>query len=404
MFERFQEVQAERSEVSRVAHESFDGALTVKALGREDYETSRFRRSSERLRDSYIGVGRMWAFYRAVVESIPMLTSVAVLVVGAVRIRSGHVTPGDLVTIMYLFSLLTIPVRLIGFVTWDLAHSHAAWQRVEKVLMADDLIEHGSIQPRTGGGAEVDSDSVAFGYTPQETVLAAVDLEVPAGRTVAIVGPTASGKSTLALLLARLWDPSDGSIRLDGRDLRQFAPSALPGEVAYVAQETFLFGDTIRSNIEMGRSLGDEAVAAAARLAAAEEFILELPAEYDTVIGERGTTLSGGQQQRIALARALARKPRLLIVDDATSAVDPSVEARILRGLRDAELPSTVLVVAYRPASIALADEVIFLEGGRVVAHGTHEELLRTIPGYARLLTAYAVDAAERAEAKSMRP
>jgi ABC-type multidrug transport system fused ATPase/permease subunit len=399
MFEKFQEVQAQRAEVSRVAHESFDGALTVKALGREDYEANRFRRSSEALRDTYVEVGRLWAFYRAIVESLPMLTSVAVLVVGALRIRSGDVSAGNLITIMYLFSLLTIPVRLMGWVTWDLAHSHAAWQRVAAVLEANDVVEHGNLLPVAGGGAEVDSEAVAFGYTADELVLTNVDLEIPAGRTIAIVGPTASGKSTLALLMARLWDPIDGSIRLDGRDLRQFAPSALPGEVAYVSQDTFLFGATVESNITMGRPEPAAAVADAARLAGAARFIETLPDGYDSVIGERGTTLSGGERQRIALARALIRRPRLLILDDATSAVDPSVEAQILRGLREAELPSTVVVVAYRPSSITIADEVVYLEAGRVVAHGTHHELLSSTPGYARLLTAYAADAAARAEA-----
>ena len=196
-----------------------------------------------------------------------------------------------------------------------------------------------------------------------------------------MVGRTASGKSTLAVLLARLWDPSTGIIHLDGRDLRSFARSELAREVAFVSQETFLFDDTVRGNITLGLTIPDDEVREAARLAGADGFISQLPAGYDTRIGERGTSLSGGQRQRLALARALVRRPRLLILDDATSAVDPSVEAEILRGLRHAGLPSTVIVVAYRRSSIVLADEVICIEDGRVVAQGSHRDLLERAPG-----------------------
>lgn len=211
-----------------------------------------------------------------------------------------------------------------------------------------------------------------------------------------MVGATGSGKTTLMLLLARLWDPDTGRITLDGRDLRSFARSELSTEVAYVPQTTFLFDDTVRGNITLGAPLSDDEVEEAARLAGAHPFIVELPMGYDTRIGERGTTLSGGQQQRLALARALVRRPRLLLLDDATSAVDPSIEAEILRRLTKAELPSTVVIVAYRRASIVLADEVLFIEHGRVIAQGSHEELLASIPGYARLLRAYEDDAIRR--------
>jgi ABC-type multidrug transport system fused ATPase/permease subunit len=398
MFVAFQEAQRRRGEVSAVAHESFDGALTVKALGREADETVRLQRASERLRDKLIEVGRMWGNYRAVVESLPPITTVVLLIVGALRIRAGIIVPGDLVTIAYLLSLLAVPVRLVGFVLWELAASQAAWRRVAGILDVDEYVAHGTLEARAEtSGAAVEGREVSFRYEADEVVLTDVRLDIAPGRTIAVVGPTASGKSTLAMLLARLWDPTSGEIHLDGRDLRAFARSELPREVAFVSQEAFLFDDTVRRNISLGLDIPEADIEQAARLAGAHRFVRELPEEYATHIGERGTTLSGGQRQRIALARALVRRPRLLILDDATSAVDPSVETRILEGLKHAELPSTIVVVAYRRSSIALADEVVYVDDGRIVAHATHAELLASQPGYARLLQAYEQDAAARA-------
>ncbi len=232
-------------------------------------------------------------------------------------------------------------------------------------------------------------------------VLEELEIHLRAGTTLAVVGPTASGKSTLSLLLARLWDPDAGVITLDGEDLRSFKVSELPKEVSYVSQNAFLFDDSVRGNITLGEEFSDSEVRIAARLAGAEGFISELSDGLDTQLGERGTTLSGGQRQRIALARALIRRPRLLILDDATSAVDPSVEAEILRSLKSAALPSTIVVVAYRPASIRLADEVVYVDDKRVIAHGRHDDLLATTPGYARLVQAYEEDARRMAEEAS---
>ncbi|MEN8240170.1 MAG: ABC transporter ATP-binding protein, partial [Actinomycetota bacterium] len=380
-----------------IAHESIDGALTIKALGRGEQETERFAAAADELRDKVTSVNQMWVGYRAIVESLPTVMTITILIVGVARLSSGSVTPGDLVTIAYLLSLMMMPISLLGFVIWEMAHSLAAWKRVEIVLDADDVVEHGEIAASIDpSGGAVASEGVTFGYEEGLVILKDVDVEILGGKTVAIVGPTASGKSTLALLFARLWDPGAGTVSLDGRDLRIFAPSELAGEVAFVSQESFLFDDTVEGNITLGLDIDRDDVRTAARLAGVGRFINELEYGYDTKIGERGTTLSGGQRQRIALARALVRRPRVLVLDDATSAVDPSVETEILRGLRRSELPSTVIIVAYRRSSIALADEVVFLEDGRVVAQGSHEDLMSTTPGYARLLNAYDEDQAAR--------
>ncbi len=398
LYPHWEGIQRQLGTLSGVAHEAFDGALTVKALGREGHETERLRAASDELRDRFIRLGTRWETFRVMIVSLIPLIGLTVLTVGAVRVDAGALSPGEVVTALYLLSLLGFPIQLIAFVLFDLAGAIPAWERVTAVLAADERVQYGDVRATVdGGAAPVDSEQVTFGYEDAEVVLEDVVIDVPAGKTVAVVGPTGSGKTTLTLLLARLWDPGSGRIHIDGRDLRSFARYELPREIAYVAQSSFLFDDTVRGNIAMGIDLPAGRIEEAARLAGAHDFIADLPDGYDTRIGERGATLSGGQRQRVALARALARRPRLLILDDATSAVDPSVETEILRRLRAAELPSTIVIVAYRPSSIRLADEVIFVEDGRVVAQGTHAELLAARPGYARLVQAYEEDAAARA-------
>ena len=391
-------IQKQMGKVTGVAHESFDGALTVKALGREEHEVARLRTESEDLARRIAETNSLWETYRVIITTLMPAISLAVLVVGAVRVDAGVASAGDVVSGLYLLGLLAFPVQLIAFVLFDMAASLPAHRRVQTVLEVDEVVEYGTEKAAPGSGpAPVAGDRVSFGYEPDTVVLDDVVLDIPAGRTVAVVGPTGSGKSTLTMLLARLWDPGSGRIRIDGRDLRSFARYELPREIAFVSQNSFLFDDTVAGNITLGGDYREEAIVEAAIMAGAHEFITELPNGYDTRIGERGAALSGGQRQRIALARALIRRPRVLILDDATSAVDPSVEAQILRRLKSADLPSTVILVAYRPSSIRLADEVVYIEDGRVVAQSSHEELMQTQPGYARLVRAYEEDAAERA-------
>lgn len=322
------------------------------------------------------------------------------LVVGALRLREGAITVTELVSVAFLFTVLAFPVRAIGWVLAELPRSVAGWDRVRRVLDATGEMPYGTttLDPATREPATLAFDDVHFAYEPAEAhlpgaqVLGEVTFTVPAGKTVALVGPTGAGKSTIASLAVRLVDPGAGRITLDGVDVRELTAASLAATAALVAQVPFVFDDTVRANIALDRAgIGDDEVWAALRLAEADGFVAALPDGLDTMVGERGTSLSGGQRQRLTLARALAGRPRLLVLDDATSAVDPRVEAAILAGLRAPAdgAPASILVVAYRRATIALADEVIYVEQGRVVARGTHTELLSTVPGYADLVTAY---------------
>lgn len=402
-FMQMERVQRNLGRLSTVAHESFDGALTVRALGREAEESARFGATSVALRDALVRLGRSWTAFRAVTDLGPTLATVGILTLATVRAADGDVQPGQLVTVAYLLSLLVVPTRLIGYLVWDSARSVAGWRRVRLVLDVTDRLDHGSrtLPGREHGcpeGAAVRVEDVAFAYAPDQPVLDGIDLELAPGRTYAVVGPTGSGKSTLARLLARLWDPDRGRVLMDGVDLRDLAPGVVPAQVAYVPQEPFLFDDTVRGNITLGDpGIGDDAIARAVRIAQLDDVVAGLAEGMGTRIGERGATLSGGQQQRLGLARALARDPRLIVLDDATSAIDAEVEAEILAGLRDVELGATVVMVAARTSTIALADEVIHVEGGRVRDRGTHRELVARSASYAALVEAYARDAARRA-------
>jgi ATP-binding cassette, subfamily B, bacterial len=384
-----------RGKVSAVAHESFDGALVVKTMGREADESRRFGVHVTELRDALISVGRLRGLFDPLMDSLPSVGTLAVLMLGAWRLQSGAISVEELVSVAFLFTVLAFPVRAIGWVIAELPRSVAGWERVQAVLGAQGDLAYGSADPDRRGPASITFDRVSFAYGAGADVLHDVSFTVPAGKTVALVGATGSGKSTIASLAVRLVDPGSGTVCVDGTALPDLSMAALARTSALVPQVPFVFDDTVRGNIDLDREdIDDETVWSALRLAQAEGFVRKLPGELGTAVGERGTSLSGGQRQRLTLARALAGRPRLLVLDDATSAVDPRVESAILASLRGHDAGASILVVAYRRATIALADEVVFLENGRVVATGTHHDLLATEPGYLDLVTAY-----EQAEA-----
>lgn len=387
----FTRIQALRAELSEVAHESFDGAQVVKTLGREQEETDRFRAKAHQLRDEAIHAGRVRAAFDPLLEGLPNLGVLAVLGVGVARVGTGAADPGDVVVIAYLLTIVAFPIRSIGWVLGEFPRSVVGYERVHRVLDETVRTEYGEQRlpaPRDRG-ALLRVEGLGFGYDADHRVLDDIDLDLAPGRTVAVVGATASGKSTLTSLVTRLVDPDEGRLTLDGTDLRELAHGELAEHVALVPQSAFLFDDTVRDNVTLGAPVPDEEVWEALRTAQADGFVAALPRGLDSRLGERGTSLSGGQRQRLSLARALLHRPRLLVLDDATSAVDPEVEARILEGVRKRSGETTMLLVAYRKATIALADEVLFLADGRIADRGPHADLLARRPDYALLVNAY---------------
>jgi ATP-binding cassette, subfamily B, bacterial len=383
--------QARVGDVSAVAHESFEGALVVKTLGLEDREVERLRARAEDLRRERLVVGRLRAGFEPGLDALPNLGTIALLWLGAWRVSSGAVTTGELVQAMALFGILAFPFRIVGFLLEELPRAVVANDRIERVLAAPARATPDAPVALPDGPLDLVLDDVGFAFE-DDTVLAGVSTRLVPGEVVALVGSTGAGKSTLCNLIVHLIDPTTGQIRIGGVPLEQADPASLHRAVALVFQESFLFADTVRENLAMGDAVSDEAILEALEIAKARTFVGRLPNGLDEVIGERGVTLSGGQRQRIALARALLRQPRLLLLDDATSAVDATVERAILDGLRGS-VAATTLVVAHRVSTIALADRVLLLDGGRIAAEGTHRELL-SVPAYAALVRAYEQDAA----------
>lgn len=404
MSPRVTRAQQLRAVVSEVAHESFEAALIVKSLGREDHEAERFRAVTNELRDANIEVGRTRGRFDPAIEAIPTIGTLSVLVVGTVRVRSGAISAAEVVQIAYLFSILAFPVRALGWVLAELPRAVVGWARISAVLDAEGSMEYGARELPRNGASHVQTERLAYAYDIEtedgeadvNPAVVDVTLDIAPGSTVALVGPTGSGKSTLTNLLMRLVDPNSGAVLVDDIDLREVRHGGVSDVAALVAQQTFMFDDTVRGNITLGVDHPDEKVWQALHVAQGAGFVERLSDGLDTHVGERGTSLSGGQRQRLALARAVIRDPQLLVLDDATSAVDPSVEQAILARLRETSSGATVLVVAYRMATILLADEVVYLEEGRVIDHGSHEQLMGRCVGYERLVTAYAREAAER--------
>jgi ATP-binding cassette, subfamily B, bacterial len=381
------EAQKAMGRVSAVAHESFDGALVVKTLGREADEVARLEGKAEDLRRHRVEFGHLRAGFEPAFDGIPNLGIIVLLAVGSWRVSTGDVTIGVLVQFVSLFQLIAFPMRLIGWVLSDLPRAVVGRDRLEEVFKEEStLVDVTDGAPLPDGPLRVRAQGVSFAYG-DHSVLFDVAFDVAPNESVALVGSTGSGKSTLAELLVRLADPNAGTIELGEVDLRKVATKDLRNNASIVFQESFLFARTVLENITLERRVSHAEVERVAKVAQAHDFIERLPDGYNTVVGERGVTLSGGQRQRVALARALLSRPRLLILDDATSSVDPTIEHAILDGLRH-DLATTLIVIAYRVSTISLADRVLFLANGRIVVDGSHLELLRH-PGYEAMVRAY---------------
>jgi ATP-binding cassette, subfamily B, bacterial len=365
------------------------GIRVVKGLGAGDALSSRFRQRSDRIVQRALDIARLDAVFNPALEALPLVGIASVLWFGGRSVIDGDLSLGSFVAFNAYVVMLVWPLRVLGQRVSTLQKALAASARITEVLEAEPRLRdprhpRSLEQPVRG---DVRLEGVRFGHEGERPVLDGLDLRVAPGQSVALVGATGSGKSTVAGLLARLYDPDDGRVLLDGSDLRELRLADVRRAVALVFEDTFLFTESVRENIRFGRpDASDEDVARAADLAGAGQFIAALPDGYETVLGERGFSLSGGQRQRVAIARAILADPAVLVLDDATSAVDATKEHEIRAALAEVMRGRTTLVIAHRPATIALADRVAVLEAGHIVQEGTHAELLRNSPRYRALL------------------
>jgi ATP-binding cassette subfamily B protein len=383
------ELQEAWGEASTLVEETVSGIRVVKGLGAGDALLGRFRARSAEVMRRALHLARLDAVFIPLLEMLPLLGIAAVLWLGGRATIDGSLTVGSFVAFNAYVVMLVWPLRVLGQRVTTVQKALAASSRIADVLEAEPRLREPRHpqeldQPPRG---DIRLDEVRFGHDGDRAVLDGLDLHVAPGESLALVGATGSGKSTVAGLLARLYDPEGGRVLLDGHDLRELRLSDVRRAVALVFDETFLFSESVRENIRLARpDASGEDVRRAAELAGAAAFVDELPDGYDTVLGERGFSLSGGQRQRVAIARAILADPAVLVLDDATSAVDASKEQEIRAALAEVMRGRTTLVIGHRPATIALADRVAVLEGGRIVEQGTHAELIARSPRYRALL------------------
>lgn len=382
------QVQQRLADLSQVVEEAVGGIQVVKAYGQEDQEGGKLDHTADEIYAKSMSIAKLRAKFSPLFELIPSAATVAVLWLGGIRVVDGDLSLGEFVAFTQYLALLVFPLRITGWFFANLPRAAAAATRVQSLLRtAPAISDPEDPQQVPAGTGEVRFRSVEFSYPEGPPVLNGVDLTIPAGTSVALVGSTGSGKTTLAHLVPRFYDVNSGSLTLDGVDVRAVRLEDLRQCVAVVFQETFLFSAPVRDNIAFGApGATEEQIRLAARLAQAHQFIADLPEGYDTMIGERGYSLSGGQRQRVALARAVLRDPRVLILDDATSSVDAIVEAEMLAALEQVMKGRTTIIIAHRTSTLALVDQVVFLDEGRIVAVGRHDELVRTVPRYAEIL------------------
>ena len=381
------DVQQELGVVATVAEESIVGVHVVKAFAQEDRRQAQFERASGSVFEATVRAFRQRALYVPLLSFLPMLAQAAVLLAAGRLVVSGSLSLGDFFLFNLLLAMLIVPLRSLGMWVGQAQRATASGERIFEVLdEPEGVADRPGAGPLPPGPGEIRFEGISFGYRPERLVLEDVELDIPAGRTVALIGHTGSGKTTLAALVPRFYDATTGRVVVDGVDVRDVTRRSLRREIGVISQDPFLFSATVRENIAFGADdATDEQVVEAARAAQAHEFVEALPEGYDTVIGERGITLSGGQRQRLAIARAILIDPRILVLDDATASVDATTEARIREGLAEVMRGRTTIIIAHRLSTIQLADEVVVLERGRVSARGTPAELLETSEVYREL-------------------